>query len=227
MEAPLFIDDIARAASASGTATRTSSQPQSSINLLHAATTLWLRLTRWGSKTVRRARLDRTRSGCCHAWCLAVFAAGLLGSCDPVDLGEQGWQCSTRAQPALPAGAACVVCSVRPEADAAATALWLRLGGTAEPEFFGRELPVPMPVRVAEPDKVGTDRLLLALGAKTVAGAPCIVVSAGTAITVDVVDADGFFAGGAIAPGFGLAADALHEKTAFLPRVRPAPRAAR
>jgi len=89
------------------------------------------------------------------------------------------------------------------------------------PEMFGRELPVPIPVLVRQPQKVGTDRLLCALGAREIAGAPCIVVGAGTAITVDLVDAEGRFAGGAIAPGFGLAARALHEGTSLLPLVEP------
>jgi type III pantothenate kinase len=77
-----------------------------------------------------------------------------------------------------------------------------------------------MPVR--EPEKVGVDRLLTALGARALRGAPCIVVSAGTAITADLVDAGGSFAGGAIAPGFHLAARALHEQTSLLPLVEPA-----
>jgi type III pantothenate kinase len=94
--------------------------------------------------------------------------------------------------------------------------------GIEKVEFFGRDLPVPMKTKVRKPEKVGTDRLLAALAAKELRGAPCIVVSAGTAITVDLVDAQGCFAGGAIAPGFHLAARALHEQTALLPLVEPA-----
>jgi pantothenate kinase type III len=48
---------------------------------------------------------------------------------------------------------------------------------------------------------------------------PVIVVDLGTATSVDEVDADGFFLGGAILPGLGLAAQALAEGTARLPRV--------
>ena len=110
----------------------------------------------------------------------------------------------------------CVVSSVCPQADGAVTAV------LPDAEFFGRQLPVPMPAKVAEPDAVGVDRLLLALGALEAVGAPCVVVSAGTAVTVDLVDADGAFAGGAIAPGLGLSARALHTETALLPAVEPA-----
>jgi type III pantothenate kinase len=47
----------------------------------------------------------------------------------------------------------------------------------------------------------------------------CVVVDAGTAITVDCCNDQGDFLGGAIAPGAQLMLDALHEKTAKLPRV--------
>jgi type III pantothenate kinase len=116
----------------------------------------------------------------------------------------------------------CVACSVHPAADPAVASFWSRLGGQAPPQFFGRDLPIPIPTCLSHPERVGPDRLLLALGGKAVAGSPCIVVSAGTAITVDLVDAQGRFAGGAIAPGLGLACAALHEKTGLLPLVEPA-----
>lgn len=118
--------------------------------------------------------------------------------------------------------ARCVVCSVHPAANEGIESFWRSIGGRGAPELFGANLLIPMPARVREPEKVGADRLLLALGAREVVGAPCIIVSAGTAITVDLVDKDGMFAGGAIAPGFHLAARALHEQTALLPAVEPA-----
>jgi len=111
-----------------------------------------------------------------------------------------------------------VACSVHPEAAGRLAECWPALGGRRV-EFFGRELPVPIGLDVEEPGRVGTDRLLSALGALRLHGAPCVVVSAGTAVTVDLVDAEGRFAGGAIAPGFGLAARALHEGAAMLPLV--------
>jgi len=117
------------------------------------------------------------------------------------------------------AGTRCVACSVHPAADDALQQLWhLEFG--VDVEFFGRDLSVPLPTTVREPEKVGTDRLLVALGAATLHGVPCIVLSAGTAVTVDLVDTEGRFAGGAIAPGLRLAADALERNTALLPSVR-------
>ncbi len=118
-------------------------------------------------------------------------------------------------------GARCLACSVRPEATESLRAFRDGMDDTP-PELFGEELEVPIPTLVREPEKVGPDRLLLALGAMRQHGSPCIVISAGTAITVDVVNADGCFAGGAIGPGFGLALRALHEGTGLLPLVEPA-----
>src|SRR5215831_1417734 len=71
---------------------------------------------------------------------------------------------------------------------------------------------------------VGADRLAQASAAWTRAGGPCIVVSMGTAITIDVVTRRGDFVGGLIAPGLRLMARALHEHTALLPEVEPARR---
>jgi type III pantothenate kinase len=78
---------------------------------------------------------------------------------------------------------------------------------------------IPISTALARPDRTGPDRLLAAWAASRIYGSPVIVVDLGTATTVDAVDADGFFLGGAIAPGLALAADALAEHTARLPRV--------
>jgi pantothenate kinase type III len=78
---------------------------------------------------------------------------------------------------------------------------------------------IPLLTALPRPDLTGPDRLLAAWAAIVLHGRPVIVVDLGTATTVDAVDADGFFLGGAILPGFGLAAQALAEGTARLPRV--------
>jgi type III pantothenate kinase len=78
---------------------------------------------------------------------------------------------------------------------------------------------IPIPVRLDAPDLVGADRLLGAWAAVALVGAPCIVVDVGTATTVDVVDADGAFAGGAILPGPVLGMRSLARGTALLPPV--------
>jgi type III pantothenate kinase len=80
---------------------------------------------------------------------------------------------------------------------------------------------VPLTIRVDEPARVGIDRLLAALAADRLRqrDRAAIVVDLGTAITVDLVDADGAFAGGAILPGIATAARALADQTDALPQV--------
>lgn len=70
------------------------------------------------------------------------------------------------------------------------------------------------------PGTIGPDRLANALAAWKRFGAPVVVVDFGTAVTFDVVDARGNYAGGIIAPGLAAMTDYLHEKTALLPRIR-------
>lgn len=76
-----------------------------------------------------------------------------------------------------------------------------------------------MPIRYDDPRALGADRLVAAVGAKAKFDLPVIVIDFGTAITFNVVDRAGAFVGGAIAPGLNLAADALYEATAQLPRI--------
>ncbi len=81
-----------------------------------------------------------------------------------------------------------------------------------------------LPLRVAEEVslRTGIDRLLdaVAVNALRPAGEPAAVVDAGTAVTVDYVDAHGVFQGGAIFPGLRLMAQVLHQHTALLPSIQ-------
>ncbi len=69
---------------------------------------------------------------------------------------------------------------------------------------------------VEQPERVGTDRLVNAYAPYRLYGGPCLVVDLGTATTFNVVSPDGVFIGGAIAPGLGLAAEALAGRGAQL-----------
>ena len=77
----------------------------------------------------------------------------------------------------------------------------------------------PLPLDVDEPREVGADRIISCLAARAIYGAPVIVVDLGTATRFDCVNADGAFVGGAIAPGIGVAMDALASRAARLFRV--------
>lgn len=78
---------------------------------------------------------------------------------------------------------------------------------------------LPLTVALPRPDMVGIDRLVGAVAANRLRDSqrPAIVVDLGTAITVDLVDLQGVFLGGAILPGIGMSARALYEFTDLLP----------
>lgn len=79
---------------------------------------------------------------------------------------------------------------------------------------------VPLNLQVASPQQVGLDRLCAAVAArKLVENRPCIVVDAGTAITVDGVSGDGEFLGGCIFLGIRGSLDHLAQSTDALPRL--------
>ena len=71
-----------------------------------------------------------------------------------------------------------------------------------------------------KPNSIGPDRLANAVAARHHFGAPVVVVDFGTAVTLDVVNRAGNYAGGIIAPGLAAMTDYLHEKTALLPRIK-------
>ena len=72
-----------------------------------------------------------------------------------------------------------------------------------------------------DPARIGVDRLAAASAARraTPAGQAVVVVDAGTALTVDAIDAEGTFRGGVIVPGLRLGLNALGAGTSFLPQV--------
>jgi pantothenate kinase type III len=100
----------------------------------------------------------------------------------------------------------------------------VRVGKGALPKgtlLLGRDFQALVKNRARHPETVGADRLAQAAAAWARAKGPCVVVSMGTAITIDAVNARGEFLGGLIAPGLRLMARALHEHTALLPEVEP------
>lgn len=68
-----------------------------------------------------------------------------------------------------------------------------------------------------KPEQLGADRWAALIGARALHGGACLVVCAGTATTVDVLDAEGNFQGGLILPGVELMCRALAANTAQLP----------
>ena len=72
-----------------------------------------------------------------------------------------------------------------------------------------------------KPGTIGADRLANACGAAALFGTPVIAVDLGTALTVDLVDGQGIFRGGVIAPGLRSFAESLAARAPALPRVEP------
>jgi type III pantothenate kinase len=74
-------------------------------------------------------------------------------------------------------------------------------------------------IRYEDPKAVGADRVADAAAVQNLYGGPACVVDFGTGTTFDALSAEGDYLGGAIAPGIGIAADALFQRAAKLPRV--------
>ena len=83
----------------------------------------------------------------------------------------------------------------------------------------GDSIDAGVPVRYDNPAEVGADRVVNAVAACHHYGSPACVVDFGTATTFDALSVDGEYVGGAIAPGIGIAAEALFRRTSKLPRI--------
>jgi type III pantothenate kinase len=89
-----------------------------------------------------------------------------------------------------------------------------------EPMLVGSsEVSLGIDIRIDNPKEVGADRVVNAIGAAAGYDGPLIVIDFGTATTFDVVEADGGYAGGVIAPGINLSLEALYGAAAQLPRI--------
>jgi type III pantothenate kinase len=112
-------------------------------------------------------------------------------------------------------------CSVNPpglEALEAAAAATLK----QQVLVVGRDLPLPIETNLSHPAGIGTDRLCAAAAAYDHLGVACVVADFGSAVTIDCVDGQGVFQGGAILPGLRMGATSLGAHTAQLPQVVPA-----
>ena len=86
-------------------------------------------------------------------------------------------------------------------------------------EWVGPDLDVPIRVNTDEPGETGVDRVLNVAAAYEQLGKACVVVDAGTAVTINCCNDAGEFVGGTISPGVTMQLNALHDHTAKLPLV--------
>lgn len=86
-------------------------------------------------------------------------------------------------------------------------------------QWVGRDINIPIRNLTDQPDQTGVDRLLGVAAAYEQMQKACVVVDAGTALTVNLCNDQGEFLGGAIAPGAGTMLRSLNTNTAKLPAV--------
>ena len=110
-----------------------------------------------------------------------------------------------------------IVCSVVPAATRHAVKV-LRQMGIAIHELTHKNC--GMQIDYPRPSSIGADRLANARAGLDEFGSPLIVVDFGTAVTFDIVDDQGKYVGGVIAPGLSAMTDYLHENTALLPKIK-------
>ncbi|MBI5670214.1 MAG: type III pantothenate kinase [Chloroflexi bacterium] len=87
------------------------------------------------------------------------------------------------------------------------------------PLVVTNQTPMGIKIAIDQPEQAGADRLVNAAAVVALYGGPAIVIDFGTATTFDVISRDGAYSGGAIAPGIGIAHDALVTHTAKLHKV--------
>jgi type III pantothenate kinase len=92
--------------------------------------------------------------------------------------------------------------------------------------YLGHHMPVVGPglrtgmsIRYDNPREIGPDRLVNAVAGHARLGGPCVIVDFGTAVTHDVVSADGEYLGGVIFPGLEISLEALSDRAAALPKI--------
>ena len=153
---------------------------------------------------------------------VGAFTAGELGEVTRVPLDRPEAWAEQIAEAWLTVqgrdNTAIVAASVNPKVDDAVAAA-VEEAANRRVVWVGRDLELPIPLLTDAPEQTGVDRVLNVAAAYEQMGKACVVVDAGTAITVDCCDDQGRFLGGAIAPGVRMQLDAMQRGTAQLPRV--------
>ncbi|HXG58492.1 MAG TPA: type III pantothenate kinase [Thermoanaerobaculia bacterium] len=111
-----------------------------------------------------------------------------------------------------------IVSSVVPPLNSAITEMIRRYFGI-DPLFVEPGVKTGVAIHVDNPQEVGADRIVNCVAAHHAWGGPTVIVDFGTATTFDLVTADAGYAGGVIAPGLNISAEALFARAARLPRV--------
>ncbi len=98
----------------------------------------------------------------------------------------------------------------------------LGLDNNIEVHLLSHSSSLPIKSKYKTPQTFGKDRLAALVGAHELyKGCPKLIIDAGTAITIDYLDAEGTFSGGNISPGLQTRFKALHDYTKKLPLLKP------
>src|SRR5690606_30084039 len=87
------------------------------------------------------------------------------------------------------------------------------------PLIIGPGIKTGINIRTDNPKELGADRIVNAVAALYLYGSPVIVIDFGTATTFDVINEEGSYIGGVIAPGVNISAEALWQRAAKLPKI--------
>ncbi len=131
------------------------------------------------------------------------------------DVAGQRSLSSERAAAAEPPLDAVLSCVVPPLTEAWSAAL--ATACHTRPIVVGPGLKTGLRMRYRDPAEIGPDRIADVVAAKSAYGSPVVVVDFGTTVNIEVIDAEGVFLGGIIAPGLALGARALSHAAARLP----------
>ncbi len=85
--------------------------------------------------------------------------------------------------------------------------------------FFVDARSCDIEIDLENPDEIGADRIVNAVAVIANYSLPAVVIDFGTATTFDVIDENGVYRGGVIAPGIRLSVDALTRRAAKLPQI--------
>ena len=113
---------------------------------------------------------------------------------------------------------AAVICSVLPTLEPVFEELSKCYFGIS-PLVVGPGVKTGVRICTDNPRETGADRVANTAAAHRLYGGPAIVIDFGTATTLDAVSEEGDYLGGAIAPGIGIASEALFERASKLPRI--------
>jgi len=115
-----------------------------------------------------------------------------------------------------------LICSVVPRMTQKISSAIKKITGI-KPKIIGKDIGVPLKNLYQKPKQLGPDRLMNAYAASQIYSTPIIVVSCGTAITVDAVSENKEFLGGFIIPGLRSSLATLNLSTALLPKIKLIP----